>query len=266
MTEEVYKNQKVTKVEPLKVPTVAIPRNAPRQVPKPYNPKKVPRAPKPVPIPLLTGVSYENGKQMSIKTEQANPFAISVTNGPIVDGTARAAVILPPFARFTTNGSNFNIGGASNNEFFIGSVQVKNSSSTSVETTYELAIVMKQSPSTDRYVVIPFNSPQAAAQANATFQNGVPMGVNMEMSQDFLISPAYGPLVGGKRQPVTIMAPFVEIISGDSSKGFSIGGAYNDSFHFGRVKVGDTVYDNAIVIKESLTSEYYRVIPVAGLK
>jgi len=264
MVEGAFKKQKPPKPKPPEEQAPLVPKKtAPRrEEQKPVEHPKPARIPKP--IPLISGVSYESGKQLTVRMEQANPFAISATNGPVVNGTARAAMILPPFARIVTNGSNFNIGGASNNEFYIGSVQVKNAGNTAVETTYETAIVMKQSPSSNRFVVIPFDSPQAVAQAKATFQNGVPMGVNLEMSQDFMISPSYGPVVGGKRQAVTISAPYVEVVSGDSSKGFSAGGAHNDSFFFGRVKVGDTVYDNAIVMKESLTSDYYKVIPVTS--
>ena len=116
---------------------------------------------------------------------------------------------------------------------------------------------MKESPTSDKYIVIPLN------EADMSFQEeGIPMSADIEMVSDYHISASKGPLVDGERQEVTVFAPFVKISSGESGGTFSVSGATDNKFYYGAVRVGDTEYDEAIIMKESPTSDKYKVIVV----
>ncbi len=189
-----------------------------------------------------------------------DPLSISARNGPTIDGTSRNIAIIGPFARIQTTGSDFNIGGASGKEFYIGKVEVNDASGKYLEKTYETAIVMRESPSSSRYVLIPFDSIQATMQAQPTFQNGVPMGIDIKM-EDLIVRSARNPASGALEQ-ARIQAPYVEIVSGDPAKGFSIGSAKDDSFYFGSVEMKTNTSLNTAVIRESPSSDKYVVVPI----
>jgi hypothetical protein len=208
---------------------------------------------RPKPAKTLGQISYSKGS-IQIKIEQTDSFNVPQYKGPVINGTPRALRVLPPYVRISTSAINdFKAPGASYDTFYLGTVEVKNQSGIGTQFKYDKAIVMK-SPTSDRFTVIQLQN------AKMTFQGGVPFGVDIEMSSDFNIPETKGP--GG--QPVTIFAPYFEMVSGDINKGFKAGKAMNDSFYYGKVKVGDRFHDEAVVIKESIYSDKYLVVPVAA--
>lgn len=210
------------------------------------------------PLSRFATISYPQGS-LKIAINKNSTFRISSHRGPVIGGTPRAVKILPPYARVATSAiGDFKAGAAKSDEFFIGTVEVMDRFNSRTEFKFKKAIVMRRSAASDRMAVIPLS------KAKMTFCKGTsPLGVDMEMSQDQLISSAKGPVVGGKGQQVTVFAPFVEMISGDVYKGFSAGRAADDAFYYGQVKVGNKLYKNAIVIRESHTSSRYAVMPVS---
>lgn len=212
-----------------------------------------------IPIPALTTkkVSYGDGEKLDIGIEQTDSYYISASKGPVIDGTRRAVEILPPYAKISTTAtSDFSTGITTDDTFYIGTAEIKNADGTETEITYEKALVMKESPTSDNYVVIPLE------EADMTFQDGIPFSADMEMVSDYHIPASKGPLVEGERKEVTVFAPFVKIGSGETGGTFSIAGASDNEFYYGAVRVGETDYDEAIIIKEAPASNYYKVIVV----
>jgi hypothetical protein len=193
---------------------------------------------------------------MEIDIEQTDPLVISPSRGPVINGTSHAVELHPPYARVSTSSiSGFRANSATSDEFYIGSVDIMLAPGKPMF-YYEQAILMRESPTSDRFVVYPLEQTALATKG------GTPLGIGIEMSQDLAISSSQGPLMNGTGQQVTIFAPFVEMVSGDLSRGFSAGGATSDSYYVGRVRVGNTVYPRAIVMHENPESDRYRVIPL----
>jgi hypothetical protein len=210
-----------------------------------------------MPKPLVTEnkVSYGDGEKLDIDIEQTDTYVISASKGPVVDGTRREVHILPPFAKISTTAtSDFSTGTATDDAFYIGTAEIKSADGTETEITYEKALIMKESPTSDHYTVIPLE------EADMTFQEGTPLSADIEMISDYHISASKGPLVEGERKEVTVFAPYVKISSGETGGTFSIAGATDNAFYYGAVSVGGVEYDRAIVIKEAPTSDYFRVI------
>jgi hypothetical protein len=207
------------------------------------------------------GISYSQG-QIKINIEQTDSFKIPVSNGPIHQGAPRALRIKPPYARISTSALNgfsaksSQYGTANYDEFYIGSVDVMYQLPNKSMFYFGEGIVMKQTGTTDRYVAMPME------HSSMTFQNGIPLGIKLEMSQDLAISASKGPIIKGVPQPVTLFAPYVQMMSGDTTKGFAAGKANSDSFFVGSVKVGNTFYEKAIVMQESPSTDKYVVIPI----
>jgi hypothetical protein len=236
------------------VPPQIIPQPIRRPVPR-LTPRPRPRVSGATPVRRLQGVSYSEG-QMRIDIEQTDPLVIPASSGPVYNGTSYGVELHPPYARVSTSSiSGFRANSATSDEFYIGSVDIMLAPGKPMF-YYAEALIIRESPSSDRFVVYPLE------QTTLTTKAGTPLGVGIEMSQDLTIPSSQGPLVDGARQQVTVLAPFVEMVSGDLSRGFSAGGATSDSYYVGRVRVGNTVYPRAVVMHESPESDTYRVIPL----
>lgn len=261
MAEMMGKNKKKVLTQAINIQRTAqvnkrVPRPAPRM--QMQTARSIPTRQRRTISSKAQGVSYSEGL-INMDIEQAKHFHISARNGPLVTNVRRAADVLAPYARISTSSiSGFNVSGtsqgvASNDEFLIGTIKVYDYPNTSI---YDKAIAIRKSPSSDDFIVIPLD------KAVMTTKGGIPLGVDIEIKEDYQIPSSKGPLVNGNGQKVTIFAPFVEMVSGDVNKGFAAGGALSDSFYIGKVKVGNRTIEKAIVMHESETSDRYMVVPL----
>jgi len=231
----------------------------PQVVPTPIRPQPVPQQLRPGlsrvrPTLRMEGVSYSEGR-MRVDIEEADPLRIPPHQGPVLSGTSYAVELHPPYARVSTSAiSGFRVDAAVSDEFYIGSADLNAPGRPPLH--YDEALLMRQSPSSDRFVVYPLQ------QSSLSTKGGTPLGVSLEIGQDLEIPASRGPMRSGMGQSVTVFAPFVEMVSGDLDRGFSAGGAMSDSYYIGRVQVGNSVYQRAIVMQESPESDRYRVIPL----
>lgn len=207
-------------------------------------------------IQTTDAASYSKGK---IKTniEQADDLYINAAHGVMVNGNEKSVTIFAPYARIRTSSSgDFHAGkGEATSELYIGTVDVKNLDDSVID-SYDKAIVLKNTVTSDRCVLLPLN------RANLTFEGGVPLEVRLEVSNDHTIPAMEGPKINGKRQDVKIFAPYTTLIDADPNKGFSVPGASFPEYYFGAMQVGQKHYENAIAMRESLSSPNYIVVEV----
>jgi hypothetical protein len=190
-------------------------------------------------IEIIGGIGYGNGSLMKMNII-SNPVFISQSQGPEIDGTRRELTIPAGSIKVATDKSgDFTLNNASGSLFYLGAVEVKNAAGTATESSFSSTIAMKDQ--TDGTFAL-------SEYPMMQLQNGDKLKAEIRIS-DLSLTLSDGNMA-------TFLAPYFKI-SAVYENEFSIGSNSGHNILIGKAQVGNTIYDNAVVLRDNASGEWH---------